>query len=339
MLKFIKAIICIAAVFSLCFTAVAVSEQESRTEHNILFAAYCENAADVLTALSADADYITLGGELQLEEADSLVNGEAAIIIDADSIEMADELYGTILSMSPVSEVYLRIKESAGKTIKWAQSKEELPLLIGSYTGNIYFSALSCINRFGKYEACDTVQLQTGNQDGVILHNTVTFMFNKADCKGMFSFANEKSAARTDSARSWDDLISKGYSVIETAYPEDFAEYLAQNTAEREKLAYCVEQALKTDTQGCKPNRISVYEEALSTAQALLEDGSSANYMLADARAELDEAVEKIGIDDGSKVKGDFRITPARAAWALFGVALVLSWQIYFRKHWGKKQG
>lgn len=336
MLRIIKALICIAAVLCSAFGVYAADTQTA--QQNIRFAAYCESASDILTALSVGADYITLGGTMTADLADPLINGEAAMIIDAGSVEQAEQIYTSLQALSPVSEFYLRIKDSAGKTVRWAQEKENPPALIGSYTGNIYPVALSFLNRFGKYVPCDTVQLQTGNQDGVILHGTVTFMFEKTGNEGMFSFVNtQKSAARTDSPRSWDDLISKGYSVIETAYPEDFAQYLENNTAERSKLASSVEAALGTSTQGCTPNRIAAYEAALEAAEALLEDTSSASYMLADARAELDEAVRNIGIDDGSKVKGDFRITPARAAWALFGVALVLSWQIYFRKHWGKK--
>jgi hypothetical protein len=57
---------------------------------------------------------------------------------------------------------------------------------------------------------------------------------------------------------------------------------------------------------------------------------------MADARAVLDEAVANITIQDGSQIKGDLKFTPARIGWALFGIALVLSWQIFFRKRWAK---
>ena len=57
---------------------------------------------------------------------------------------------------------------------------------------------------------------------------------------------------------------------------------------------------------------------------------------MADARAVLDEAVKNIKIPDGSKIQGDLKFTPGRIAWALFGVALILSWQIFFRKRWAK---
>lgn len=335
MRRFLKVIICV--VFALCLSISTFAQDSESAHQSISFAAYCESEADITAALAAGADYISISDGLSVEAADSIVNNTAAIIIDASSIDDAEEKYNTVQTLGLKSKIYYRVKASASKVVNWALSKENQPALIGIYTGNIYFAALSFINRFGKYEYGNPVQLQTGNQDGVILHNTVTFMFEKTDTKGMFSFVNTaKSAKRTDSARSWDDLVARGYTIIETAYPTDFAEYLIQNTAEREKLAQSVKIALATQTENCKPNRIEAYNNALEAAQALLEDGSSAKYAMADARAVLDEAVKNIAVDDGSKITGDFKITPARAAWALFGIALVLSWQIYFRKHWGK---
>ncbi len=336
MRKFLNVLIC--AVFALSLGVSAAAQDGESARQSISFAAYCETEAEITAALSAGADYISLSDAVSLEAADKLVNDKAAIIIDAQSIDEADEKYELVQSLGIKSKHYYRVKASASKAVSWAHGKEKQPALIGLYTGNIYFSALSCINRFGKYEYGSAVQLQTGNQDGVILHNSVTFMFDKTNTRGMFSFINTaKSAKRTDSARSWDDLVARGYEIIETSYPADFAEYLIQNTAEREKLAQSVRNALSADTSSGKPNRIATYNDALETAKALLEDGSSAKYAMADARAVLDEAVKNIAVDDGSKITGDFKITPARAAWALFGIALVLSWQIYFRKHWGKK--
>ncbi len=339
MQKFFKPFICIAAVLVLLFTlsipALAAAEPAAQS---IEFAAYCESVEDIEAAINAGASYISIGKELDLHKAMSSTGESAWLIIDAQSIEEANEKHLKVITSSTYCRVIYRIKASAGKAIKWAESTGGKPQLIGLYTGNIYFSALSAINRFGKYEIGNAVQLQTGNQDGVILHSTVTSFFKKNGVKGMFSFVNtEKAAKRTDSARSWDDLIARGYDIIETAYPADFAEYLAQNSAEREKLQASIDAALAADLKSGYPNRISTYSKKLEAAKELLSDGSCAIYQMADMRAELDEAVRNLTVDDGKKVKGDFEITPGRIAAALFGIALVLIWQIYFRKHWGKK--
>ncbi len=339
--KYLKAIFsfAVAAAVIFSFSSVAFA-QENTQGQKIKFSAYCKTEEDIHTAAAAGASYISLGDNFEFSRAYGAASGSIGIIVDAASVEEAEAKYGDVLAQGEAAfeNVFFRVKGSASKVIRWAESKQIKPQLIGIYTGNIYFNALLCIYRFGKYENAAAIQLQTGNQDGVILHDTVTFMFDKANISGAFSFVNTaKSAARTDTARSWDDLIARDYDIIETAYPQDFAEYLKENAAEYKKLQASTENALNADIETAFENRIAAYESALEAAQALLADGSCAVYEMADARAVLDEAVNNLSVDDGKKVKGDFEITPGRVAACLFGVALVLSWQIYFRKKWGKK--
>ena len=339
--KYFKAFfsVVLAAAVMLSFGVTALAQEETQ-KIEIWFGAVCRTAEDIEAAKQAGATGAVLAGGIDLAQAYETANGEIYIIADAADVNEAETLYAQVaeLGEGAFDKVIFRVKGTASKVIKWAEGKETKPLLLGIYTGNIYFSALSFINRFSKYDNAVAVQLQTGNQDGVILHDSVTFMFEKGGKDGTFSFENTaKSAKRTDTARSWDDLISRGYSAIITAYPQDFAEYLKENTAEYNKLTESVNNAKSVDIASAFPNRVSAYESALEAAEALLADSSCAIYEMADARAALDEAVANLNIDDGKKVQGDFEITPGRVAWALFGVALVLSWLIYFRKKWGRK--
>lgn len=330
--KYFKAIILVAVAAICLFSFTASAEQPA--QQSIRFSVFCKSVEDIRTAVAAGADFVSVSSDINLNEAASALSGsKTALIIDADSVEQADEKYSAIV---PDSNVYFRINDSASSVLKWADGKNVK--LIGYYKGNIYPIALSVISKYSKQGDGAIVQMQTNNQDGVILHNTVTSFFDKKCVEGMFSFADStRSAKRTDSARSWDDLIARGYTVIETAYPADFVAYRASNNSERQKLEASVKTALTTSTEGCSPNRITDYTSALETAQTLLSDGSSATYAMADSRTVLDEAVENITIQDGSQLKGDLKFTPARIAWAVFGVALVLSWQIFFRKRWAKK--
>ncbi len=332
--RYFKAVI-IFAVAAIClFSFTASAEQPA--QQGIKFAAYCESVEDINAAVAAGADFVSLGDNIALDSAVSALNAKAALIIDADSIEQADQKLAEVSALNTKADVYYRIDDSASKVTKWAEGKNVK--LIGYYKGNIYPIALSVVSTYSKTGDCAIVQMQTNNQDGVILHNSVTSSFAKKGVSGMFSFADStRSAKRTDGSRSWDDLVSKGYSIIETAYPTDFSEYRNINTVERYKLEASVKAALATSTEGCSPNRVSDYNSALEAAQALLNDGSCATYAMSDSRAVLDEAVKNITIQDGSQIKGDVKFSPGRIAWAIFGVALVLSWQIIFRKRWAKK--
>lgn len=331
--KYLKAIIftALAAIlsFSFCASAADISEQ------SITFVAYCETTDDIVKAAESGASFISISDKISAANIISTLPGGISLIVDADSIEEADEIYFSLASSGAESKVYYRLNVGAAKATEWAQNKGIK--LIGYYKGNIYPIAVSAVNKYAKSADGAIIQLQTNNQDGVILHNSVTSFFAKYGALGMFSTVDStRSAKRTDSARSWDDLVARGYTVIETAYPADFAEYLKDNTGQRQKLEESINIALATSTEGCPPNRVNTYESALKDASALLSDGSSATYAMADARAVLDEAVKNIKVPDGSKIQGDLKFTPGRIAWALFGVALVLSWQIFFRKRWAK---
>lgn len=332
--RYFKAIIFVA-VAAICLFSLTASAQHPSGQ-SIRFAAYCESIEEINTAVIAGADYVSVSSNVDLNQALTALNSRATLIIDADSIEQADEKQSQIIATSVKRDVCYRINDSASKVAEWAQGKDVK--LIGYYKGNIYPIALSVISKYGKVGNGTVVQMQTNNQDGVILHDSVTSHFGKNGVEGMFSFTDStKSAKRTDAPRSWDDLIARGYTIIETSYPNDFAAYLQANSNERQKLADSVNAALTIKTEGCSPNRVSDYTSALEAAQALLDDGSSASYAMSDARAVLDEAVMNIGIQDGSQLKGDIELTPGRIAWVLFGIALVLSWQIFFRKRWAKK--
>ena len=334
--KILKAVICaaVAAMLSLSFSAVAFAK--TGVVQEIEFAVYCRSVEEIKTAVANGADYVTVADNVKFSDAVKATEDTAAVlIVDADSVEEADEKLGEISALDTAKSIKYRIKDGADKCVDWAKSNGTQ--LIGYYKGNIYPIAVSKVHSYAQ-PVCDAITLQTNNQDGVILHNSVTAFFSKYGIKGIFSFVDStKSAKRTDTARSWDDLIARGYTVIETACPTDFAEYLKNNTDEREKLTQSINIAKATSTDGCPPNRVKTYTSALEAAEVLIADGTSATYAMADARAVLDEAVRNIAVPDGSKIQGDVEFTAGRVIAALFGIALILSWQIFFRSRWAKK--
>lgn len=333
--KFIKTVSIVALCFVLSLSCFAAGTQapDMSPEQGIKFAAYCTSAEQIEQALTAGADYISLGGAITYTEADAIIGGNAEIIIDAASIDEAERLYAELSITSPVS---WRIDASASNVSNWAADKDAK--IIGYYKGNIYPAAISLITKTAKLHHT-AVQMQTVNPDGVVLHRSVMYFVDRLGCVGMFSFAApEKSAGRTDSARSWDDLIARGYTIIETAYPAEFSAYLENNMSEKNSLAACITAAKAIDTDGCPPNRVATLEKTLEAAQSLVNDSTSATYAISDAKAELNEAIKNIHLNDGSKIKGDLKFTPGRIAAAVFAVCLVLSWQLFFRSRWDKKK-
>ena len=195
--KYFKAII-LVAVAAICLFSFTVSAEQP-AQQSIRFSVLCQSIEDVRAAVSAGADFVCISDSVDPKEVTPLLGNKTALIIDAESIEQADEKYAVI---SSADNVYYRINDGATKVLKWAEGKNVR--LIGYYKGNIYPIALTVISKFSKQGEGTIVQMQTNNQDGVILHNTITSFFAKKGIEGMFSFADStRSAKRTDSARSW----------------------------------------------------------------------------------------------------------------------------------------
>lgn len=281
---------------------------------------------------------LTLAGDTPLGEAlDSC--GSTQVILKI-SEEDADEVYKIISAHGKIDTAALQIDASASRVIKWAQSCEMHPSLVGYYKGNVIFSAISFVKRFSDANNDGTasvwgVQLQTGNPYGVIFHKIFTVMFNKSDISvnPMFSTAETKVAAkRPDNEQGWNNAIEKGYEIIETAYPLDFADFKARNDSERQKLDESLSRASMVNyLADYSSYSLKRLEKAKETAQGLLTKTSS-NTQLQNARVELDLAIKGLELTGDENQPGEFAVTPGRIAAAVLGIALVVAGQIYIFK-------
>lgn len=334
------------------------------TGQGIRFSAVCRTAEDVAKAAQVGADYFNIAPTLPLkdalaavESAGAAVNEKAAsgsidgkhaeallkkieaakFLVDVTTAEEADAVYASAQAANALDQICLRFRTKAKIAEAWLNSKEQKVDVIGFYSGNIIFSAIFRTKKYAALEQTQYMQLQTRNRFGVILHRTYVQSFINFNVKGMFSFRDPVIAAgRADCSQSWDDMIARGYTVIETAYPQDFSEYLAANSAERAKLLNCVSAANKVSTDGCPSNRVKTYNKALAAAKALIEKSNSSSSAMSLARVELDTAVKNLTVKDSKTVQGDFAVTPARVGAAVFGVALVVCLQVFFRSRWKK---
>ncbi len=333
---------------------------------SIRFAAVCTTAEEVRQGIRAGADYLSVSGSLTFSDALQAIeaagtdsdqqvgSGKPAepnasvwpndaarvkILIDVTDTAQADSVYNEAEKNDALDRLCLRFHAKSKAVKAWLDSRDKNVSVIGCYRGNIYFSAVNCIRAYAGCTQTEAVQLQTKNPFGVVLHSTVTTEFAKCGVKGMFSFADPTvSAGRMDCSQSWDDVIARGYTVIETAYPEDFAAYLAANTNERAKLIDCILEAQDASTQACPGNRVKEYDKALAQAKVLIKTGNNSVAEMTKARVRLDLAVRNLTVKDGKTVKGDVAITPARIGAAVFGICFVVLLQIFFRSRWAKKE-
>jgi hypothetical protein len=117
--KILKAFICVVATLCLLsFSISAINTDDNGQE--IKYAAYCNSAQEVMSAVINGADYISISDKVSLTEAVSLAYGKATVIADADSIEEAEEIYNRVSSFKNSDGVIYRIKAGAKESIAWA---------------------------------------------------------------------------------------------------------------------------------------------------------------------------------------------------------------------------
>ena len=226
-----------------------------------------------------------------------------------------------------------------GKTkdqVSAVQTYGETRYMIAEKRSNIIFSVLSFVRKVRSAGAVGAV-LKTTNRYGVIYYKSTL-----AKCDGLRVIADTSepvtAGAREDTFKWWDDLISRGYSAIITDDAEGFANYLAQNTAARERLKslYTKVQSMTLPDMSGAPfsDYTKAYNDAVKDVQALLSDLSPSTRELQDAYAALNRAVKDLELNFEAIEAGTAgnTVTLPRILLCVGAAAAVIAVQLYFFK-------
>ena len=216
--------------------------------------------------------------------------------------------------------------------------RDDCPPVIGVKRGNVIFAIWSYIKQ-AQEGGFSGVQLKTTNRYGVNFHQTVLGRF-KGSLRAVADPADPKlCGAREDSEKWWDDLISRGYSVIITDEAALFAEYLFRNDEARDRLSQLYDRYTK-DWQ--LPNFRSAlfndykkaYADAVTEAERILNDASVSTREMNDCAAALQKAVDDINANYDALEQGraGSTVSAPRIAICVAAAAVVVAVQVYFFK-------
>ena len=244
---------------------------------------------------------------------------------------------------------YLAAKDAAGDTALLVNAKaseiaaalagrENLPPVLGVKRGNVIFSVWSYLKQ-AKEGGLSGVQLQTTNRYGVNFHQTVLGRF-KGNLRAVADPTDSRlCGAREDSEKWWDDLISRGYSVIITDEAALFADYLTRNDAARERLnglytRYTAQWKLPEIASPRFNDYYKAYMDAKTEAERILSDASVSNREISDCAAALQKAVDDINANYGALEQGSagLTVTAPRVALCVGAVIVVIAVQVFFFK-------
>lgn len=262
-----------------------------------------------------------------LEKSDNII-----LILDI-SAEDKDFVYGVVEAYDASDRVFLRFRENSNDIVEWVNSKETKPNVIGIYSGNIIWNAISHIENLS--EVCSIVQYQSKNYFNVMYGSWVGDRFSAEGKARALAPAYDKELCgqREDNASGWNELIENGFSVIETNNIASLAEYAERADELNESLRKLTEKAKKTDFSVYSDVSADNLQKALKRANEELQSNVSSVGELESANSQLLLAMNRLNLSDSTESqKGALNITAGKIVAAVLVGAAILAGQIYVHK-------
>ena len=274
------------------------------------------------------------------EELIKNTDGKDGIILDVLS-EDKDSVYDFLVKNNALDRMIIRTEDSCSELVKWAESKPERVYIIGVYGGNIIFSTISAINKMTEAEM-PAVQYQSKNYFNVSYGDFFTsrYLFTPKARAVAATYSPDLCGQRGDSADGWNELIKKGYSVIETNNIESFVAYRKEAERLEKSMAELLEKAFYVDIakysevslsnlEKVKLNcKIDITPMVISSLDELQEDYSQLLFALEDMKISSGEV----------DTRGALNITAGKVVAAVAVGAALLAGQIYVYKMRKKTQ-
>ncbi len=292
-----------------------------------------------LKAYSGGAGAQTSGSKVPtLEQALAAARDNGFSLLLKTDVSLLGELCGYLSQKKAADLTALLVNAGADAVAAALAGREDAPPVIGVKRGNVIFSVWSYLKK-AQDGGFAGVQLQTTNRYGVNFHQTVLGRFPGKLRAVADPTDSRLCGAREDSEKWWDDLLSRGYSVIITDEAEWFTEYMTRNDAARERLnglyiRYTQEWQLPNFRSALFNDYKKAYTDAVTEAERILNDAAVSTREISDCCAALQEAVDAINADYDALEQGraGSTVTLPRILICIAAAAVVVAVQVYFYK-------
>lgn len=264
---------------------------------------------------------------------DALTVAEDIILILDINPEDKDTVYDVVQYYDATDRVFLRFRENSDDIVEWVNSKDKKPNVIGIYSGNIIWNAVSHIENLS--EVSSIVHYESKNYFNVMYGSFVADRFS-AEGKARAlapAYDRELCGQREDNASGWNELVEKGFSVIETNNIASLVKYIERSDELNASLKKLAEKAEKTELSAYSGVSADNLQKALQRAKSELQKGISSVGELESANSQLLLAMNRLNLSDGyESQKGALNITAGKVIAAVLVGAAILAGQIYVHK-------
>ena len=270
---------------------------------------------------------------------DALMAAEDIILILDIAPEDKDTVYDVVQYYNATDRVFFRFKESPKNIVNWVESKEVKPNVIGIYSGNIIWNAISHIEKLS--EVSSVVQYQSKNYFNVMYGSLVAGRFsaeNKA--RGLApTYDKELCGQREDNASGWNELVMKGFSAIETNNIKSLVAYVNAAEELEESLSELTVRAENADFEKYSDVSADNLRKAVKEAKTVLSKSVASVGELEKVNSELLLSLNRLNLSDSHESqKGALNITAGKVIAAVLVGLLLLGGQIYVHKMQSEKR-
>lgn len=261
------------------------------------------------------------------------IKGKAMLVVDADEslIESVDtlakenDLYDTLI---------FRTKMSSKKIKQWKENANSTLIVLGTYKGNVVFNASSHLKRLSALGQ-PFVQYQSKNYFNVSFNNFTAKNYGKNENARAVCAMYDKDLCgqREDNVSGWDEMVCRGFSVIETDDIDGLTNYINQIKSEEEKLDKALKEAREIDVKTLSQVSAKELSAAEEKADECLSGGTCSLGEVQSAYSCLLQQLGTLSHQSGKETKkGALNITAGKViAVVVFGLLLVLG-EVYLIK-------
>lgn len=264
-----------------------------------------------------------------LLEALQAVDGKTVLLIE-NAWEYKDEIYTLLSDNNRLNSCVLMLEAGKNEISSWLSGKSAMPIVFSKFKGTVVWKSRSYIKR--------TVNAGVA---GVLLgsSNAYSMTFNKntvAKAQGKVRAVIDMtdpnlSGKRADTQLYWDDVTSRGFSVIITDNTEQFSEYSKRTENARARLSELCDEASKTDLTLCSTYSATNLKNRLTVSKDVLSSSVCAN-ALENEYYELSKALNSLN-DRSTDDKNQKTVTKGRiVAAVLVAVGFVIV-EIIFERY------
>lgn len=358
---FLFVIICLFTAFS--FAVTAENEQLYYPAEELMCISYRgdttlyeQNSAEaVLSAFSKGADFVSVNvrktpnGDLvlcdenatevsgvSLKEMLSSLDENQTLILDFDKV-LKDEIYDLLKNENAFDKAWLRIKDSAKEINTWLEDKDGVNVIGVTSSFNI-FTIRGFVKKLSHLPA---VQLQSKNYFNVMYGSWCYSLYSsRVGTRAVAPMYDpDLCGQRSDSQDGWNNLIKKGFSIIETNNIEALTEYKKQGSMLKDNLAVILEKAKSINPESYSLVSRENLAEGIESAQYLLNSSLVSNDELQSAASVLQRAINNMTLSDGEDTqKGALNVTTGKIIAAVLVGTAILAAQIYTYKMQKRKK-